>query len=448
MQRLSERLYNIFTIASNFRSSRRSQFTLVASFFLLFFILRVIHLDSILPRLPALPKTKTIINSFSRSDNAEPRAVEFLRSSKASRFPYPITPLINRLNAWGVIEKIEYPDGGGFNPSLLSLPVEGFSNGPLAVVAREHDPSLWENDPSVRPRWLIAAMLELPDMEEDARSRLRWSPVFDFKNDATPPVRLESLVHNHTATLFPKCDVNNDLDKWFRNVQGPEDPRLFWTHMGEPLVIYNSFAAENIILCRQHYLVDLRSVFPDAQRVMSEVSQPAPIRFPHNVPLIYSNQSSFQKNWAPFTNSDGDLYFHTNLIPQTIYKLKPKPPSGYSTFSSPAEELSNLELAVRSPVKDNCVVLVTHQPKNPDGRRNLHQSTPFLEVVLCTFADAMTGECNVEDPENRLYIGLIHLRHDYRHYERRIITLNSTAPWNYVSVSNALLYCTYPYKYC
>jgi hypothetical protein len=351
------------------------------------------------------------------------------------------------LNAWGVFESIQYPGGdGGFNPSLLSLPVEGYSNGPLAVVAREADPSLWENDPPVRPRWIIAAMLTLPYKVKDTRSRLRWKPVSDFKNDASHPERLSSLVHNHSATLFPKCDVNNDMDTWFRNVQGPEDPRLFWTHIGEPLVIYNSFAAENIVLCRHLYMVDLRSVFPTVEKLMSEVSQPSPIRFTQNVPLLYSNQSSFQKNWVPFTNSEGDLYFHTDLVPQTIYKLKPKPDSGYSTFSSPAEELDNLELVVRSPIEENCVVLATDQPKNQEGRLRLHQSTPFLEVVLCYFVDAMSGECDIEDPQNRLYMGLIHLRHPNRHYERRIITLNSTAPWNYVSVSNPYLYCTSTYN--
>src|SRR5579859_6172216 len=219
--------------ASNLRPSRRIQFILIS--FLGFVIFLAHRLDSIpsFSQLPSLPKSNFL---FYRPKNREPRVVEFLRSSKASRFPISVTPLINRLNAWGIIEKIDYSGGEGFNPSLLSLPVDGFSDGPLVVVARERDPSLWENDPPVRPRWLIAAMLELPYKE--TQTRLRWNPVFDFKIEATPPVRLPALVHNRTATLFPKCDVNNDLDKWFRNVQGPEDPRLFWTHIGEPLVIY------------------------------------------------------------------------------------------------------------------------------------------------------------------------------------------------------------------
>ena len=337
-----------------------------------------------------------------------------------------------------MVDVIQYTDGAGFNPSLISLPSEGYSNGPLVVVAREHDPSLWEDDPTVRPRWLIAAMLTLPEKD---RSRLRWDPVFEFKVHASRPERLPTLVNDHNVELFPKCGEEKDVDKWFRNVQGPEDPRLFWTHLGEPLLLYNSFAAENIVLCRQMWMVDLRSVFPPAADLLSTVSQPAPIRFSENVPLTYSQQSSFQKNWAPFTDSDGEIYFHKDLIPQTIYKLKSEPAAGYATASSPATELFNLDLVVSSSLENNCIVLATDQPRNPDGRPRIHQSTPFLEVVLCNFEEATSGKCDPKDPRNRLYVGLIHLRHPYRHYERRIVTLNSTYPWNYVSVSKPLLYC-------
>jgi hypothetical protein len=98
---------------------------------------------------------------------------------------------------------------------------------------------------------------------------------------------------------------------------------------------------------------------------------------------------------------------------------------------------------VSSSIENNCIVMATDQPRNPDGRPRIHQSTPFLELVLCNFEETTSGKCDPKDPRNRLYVGLIHLRHPYRHYERRIVTFNSTYPWNYVSVSKPLLYCMY-----
>lgn len=60
------------------------------------------------------------------------------------------------------------------------------------------------------------------------------------------------------------------------------------------------------------------------------------------------------------------------------------------------------------------------------------------------------GECDPNDAQNRVYIGLVHAVHkgngDHyeRHYERRLISLNSTAPFNYISISKPLMYCKFP----
>lgn len=238
---------------------------------------------------------------------------------------------------------------------FCSLPTNGLSNGSFAVVAREEDPTLWEDNPRIRPRWIIGALLDLNDSESEASARLRWSMSGDFANQCRSVEQLGDLVHSDDD-LFPKCKDDAWPDSWFRNVQGPEDPRLFWSHLGEPLIIYNSISAEHSDLCRHVYIVDLRSVYAPVGNLLSTIAEPAPIRFPKSVPLLYPGQVGFQKkkNWAPFTNTDGELYFHTDLIPQTIYKLKlsnGSPP----TFSTPVEHLPTLEIAVSYSSWENCI---------------------------------------------------------------------------------------------
>jgi hypothetical protein len=365
-----------------------------------------------------------------------PRWKAILKSSPTASNDKTVTILVSRTNFWGFSEYVEFPPNGGFNPSFLSLPTNGLSNGSFAVVAREEDPTLWEASPTVRPRWILGALLDLTDSEFEASARLRWPMSSDFTNECHSVERLGALIHSDEV-FFPKCSEWAFPDVWFRNVQGPEDPRLFWSHLGEPLMIYNSISAEHSDLCRNIYFVDLRTVYAPVGDLLSTIAEPGPIRFPESVPLLYLDQIGFPKNWAPFTDTDGEVYFHTDLIPQIIFRLKLSSDSS-PTFSTPADRLPALELAINSSSSENCITWVGNRPPNPDFR--VHQSTPFLDVVFCTYTDVVSGSCNPNDPANRLYIGLIHIIHPDRFYERRIVTLNSTYPWNYVSISKPLIY--------
>jgi hypothetical protein len=78
----------------------------------------------------------------------------------------------------------------------------------------------------------------------------------------------------------------------------------------------------------------------------------------------------------------------------------------------------------------------------------IHQATPFLEVVLCSSTDVRSGACNEDDPINRLYLGIFHVLHSPdqrpRYYERRVVTLRPTPPFQYYSVSKPLIYRMVP----
>jgi len=76
----------------------------------------------------------------------------------------------------------------------------------------------------------------------------------------------------------------------------------------------------------------------------------------------------------------------------------------------------------------------------------IHHAMSFLDVVLCTSSDIRSGHCDAGNPNNRIYLGMIHVvhkgsgQHYERHYERRIVTMNSTSPFNYLSVSKPVMY--------
>jgi hypothetical protein len=343
----------------------------------------------------------------------------------------PIIPLVSRLDFWGVYETIDYPNFKGFNPAILSLPSDIGTTG-LVVVAREEYKKEIIDGAEVQPRHILAGLLNTSDLTQ----KRRWDPRDYPKLESQGVERLENLVHSH-AKRFPKCEP--DPSGWFWNNQGPEDGRLVWSHLGEPLLVYNSISPDNSAFCRHFYLVDLRSAYPALEDILSETAKSVPIRFPESMPLSFANQKGLHKNWAPFTNRAGEVFFHIDLIPQRIYRLKL---DNYSTASLPtikshAGDLVTLEPLVRNTEEENCLsVALKRFP-----RKQIHQSTPFIEVVLCTSSDIQAGSCDPNDPNNMIYIGVIHaLLYNPLNYESRIVVLNGSDPFNYLSISKPLMY--------
>jgi hypothetical protein len=346
----------------------------------------------------------------------------------------PVKVLSSRLDFWGLYSTIEFPNAVGFNPSMISLPWRGEDDySPnFIVVAREEDQLVKVYDRDVRPRSILASLLRIPEYHPTTRDRLppRGHPLVE----ASWVTRLYKIVRSDKIH-FPKCDP---LPEWLHGLQGPEDARVFWSSLGEPLLIYNSLSPDNSDLCRAMYLNDLRTAFPKVGSILAEDPDPAPIRFNESVPLIMPGQEGIQKNWVPFTAPNGDIYFHITLIPQDIYKLNLDGP--IPTTSSPAHDLHHfLEPVITNPPrKSNCLSIALHKQK-------VHQSSPFLDVILCTYADAQSGKCDPHDPKKHLYMGIFNVVHNHLDpyfYEGRILTLNYQYPFNYVSISKPLAYST------
>jgi hypothetical protein len=75
-----------------------------------------------------------------------------------------------------------------------------------------------------------------------------------------------------------------------------------------------------------------------------EEMENVPIRFPHLVTLIYDGLIGVPNNWAPFTNEGGDMFVHTDLIPQRIYQFNLDDLETLPSLVSSANELAILEL--------------------------------------------------------------------------------------------------------
>src|SRR5277367_24318 len=345
----------------------------------------------------------------------------------------PVKMLSSRLDFWGLSSGIEYPDYRGNNPSMLSLPHHlPDGNATLVVVANVPlgPPELIDGN-EINMRTVFASILDVAEQRSPVpRTEPRNYPLIQSHSLN----RLDDLVFSDHNS-FPECDMY----PIFRNIQGPEDGRLFWSSLGEPLMIHNSPSPKNSNLCRVLYLVDLRVVYPILRDIIS-----APIRFDRSVALLIPGQDGIHKNWAPFTDSVGDVFVHVNLIPQTIYKLN-TPIADLPTYSSPASDLlPTLEPVVFQTLEEpNCIRSIL----NDVDWEAIHQASPFIEVILCTSAEVRSRECDPNDPANRLYVGVLHVQDKSRwptFYEPRIMTLNSSAPFNYVSVSRPLFYSSSP----
>jgi hypothetical protein len=333
-----------------------------------------------------------------------------------SRPNSPIIPLASQLDSWGRFQTIDFDGVNAFNPSLLTLPYAGKRlNGTFVVVAREEYKWKWMDGIYVQPRHVVAGLLHVSSDPQPRRAP-QSSDIIQSHS-----IERMHLVHSN-ATYFPKCE--QDRDGLTSSIQGPEDPRLIWTHLGEPLMIYNSVSPEDSDLCRHLYLIDLRSVSPVVREIISESVDPAPIRFPESLPISFRGQEGIHKNWAIFSNKAGEVFVHVHLIPQTIYKIS-----------------DTMEQVVSHPAQDeNCISIALKDIH----RYRVHQSTPFLDVVLCRSND---GSCDADDPNNHVYMGVIHGQHKIsdnsamRYYETRVVTLNYSLPFNYISISKPLLYC-------
>jgi len=157
-----------------------------------------------------------------------------------------------------------------------------------------------------------------------------------------------------------------------------------------------------------------------------EVHHNTPIRYSTSVALNCSGQKIVEKGWNYLKDMQtGQVYFHRNLVPQTI-----------SHFNTTSLVLGPPSIGAETR-EDNCLVRVLDWTRPAYTKPfELLQAGPAIKFTLCN-----RGEC-VPDIHNTVYVSLVHrlFSGGEKFYERRIVTMNTTAPFDYISVSKPIFF--------
>ncbi|KAK4047506.1 hypothetical protein OIO90_006148 [Microbotryomycetes sp. JL221] len=305
-------------------------------------------------------------------------------------------------NPYGFINLIDPYAGGVFNPSVLVLPDTAGVGFRHLVVAR--GPEKYEVINGEDTRWESVLGCFLTPLE---RAHL-----------ALPYLARESELETLDLPAQRKVEYLRCHDPTFDQFIGPEDPRLFFTNDGQPLLLYSQ-TGRSPNICRAIFMIDARVVIPGLTDALKRAGWNPPIVFKEQTDLIRENQFNIEKNWAPFLGEQDELFFHVSLVPQEIYKWVPG---------------LTLRALDPSPPTHNCLTEVIGAEMN---RVKFHHATPLLRVTLCK-----RGECK-PSIHNTVLFGIIHIKYHplpYLFYERRVVTWNVTSPYEYLSVSKPLTY--------
>ncbi|GAA6036697.1 hypothetical protein JCM8097_003434 [Rhodosporidiobolus ruineniae] len=310
--------------------------------------------------------------------------------------------LESQTNPYGFMNLVDPYAGGVFNPSILVLPDQAGLGWRHLLVAR--GPEKYEVIQGEDTRWqkiygcfllpLKRAHLELPYLARESE--------------------LETL----NLPAKRKVDYQRCENPTFDQFIGPEDPRLFFTNDGQPLLIFSQ-TGRSPMICRALFIIDARMVIPGLDKALKKAGWNPPIQFREQTDLIRENQFNIEKNWSPFLGENDELFFHVSLVPQQIYKYVP-----------------NLTLRPLDPTPPahNCLTDLLGADMN---RVHVHHASPLLRATLCK-----RGDC-VPDVHNTVLFGIVHVKYHplpYLHYVRHVVTWNVTSPYEYLSVSRPLTY--------
>ena len=376
----------------------------------------------------------TISFIYIYSNASSSRHVDDKRIHSDSYLPrpplWPIQGIQQSPQAARVLASIHNPNGffGGlrlrgfesYNPSILSLPVGAKYDFVVALNGgRREDVS--GIGIQYTPKEIYGMLGDFQHIWDQ-----RWNPrQLSFISDEDR-LRLDTLIQLGDPFVFQNCGVD-EPGLSFRYSPGPDSPRLFWSDLGEPLLLYHSNPPDwGMNYCRIPYLVDMRAVYPELKNVLDAISHDPPIRFSESVMLFHGGQDIVEKGWSLMTDMlTGEAYFHRNLIPQTISHFNVTT----QTIGPPFRAAANR--------KENCLLRKLDWTRSyQDDEFSVHQAGPVMRFTLCN-----RGECK-PNIHNTVHVSLIHrlFTTNGKFFERRVITFNTTYPFNYISVSKPTFY--------
>lgn len=236
----------------------------------------------------------------------------------------------------------------------------------------------------------------------------------------------------------------------FPDIPGFHDPRIFWSGKGEPLILVNSASRYG---CVGLWMVDLRRLFPELGTMLRrEASSTASVMsYPHLTEVTRNprtSRTSVEKNWLLWFPNREEAYVQYDLIGRRVHggELNSTngtvvPRRGGRTF---AKLIGNGFTTPNLTDADERTCFGPEYEKDKlDNHGHWHQGSNALRLILCTRAQARSGECEeggAVDDGRSVHFAIMHRKFSNAmnlplRYERYVVVWESRAPFQVLGVS-------------
>ncbi|KAJ8101586.1 hypothetical protein POJ06DRAFT_99196 [Lipomyces tetrasporus] len=226
------------------------------------------------------------------------------------------------------------------------------------------------------------------------------------------PGNARRLVLTDVASPSGSCKSHRYLEL----KQGHMDPRIFFSPMGEPLMVVGMNGMTN---CLSQYVIDLRAVVPGLADKMNLDN--VPVRYANLTELPRDDKAEVEKNWFLLYDETNVEYVHHEFKPRSISRAdNGKNILGRQPHGPPQ--------CMKSLLKDFS--------KTKDAANVYHQATNSLRVTMCDYP------CE-PSIHNTVLVSLVHIKYKniYELFYRRIaIVTNVTAPFDIIARTNNLMF--------
>ncbi|KAK9479740.1 hypothetical protein V1514DRAFT_346612 [Lipomyces japonicus] len=206
--------------------------------------------------------------------------------------------------------------------------------------------------------------------------------------------------------------------------QGHTDPRIFFSPLGEPIMIVGTNGKHN---CLNQWIVDLRMFVPELSKKMD--IEHVPIRFKRFTELTRPDLQEVEKNWFFLFDQNNTSFIQHETEHRSISPLQPLPGVNNRNLANPK-------------IVPQCITELTKTFKDKKNMANdIHQGTNSLRVTLCDFPCVPTIH-------NTVLVELMHVKYKYRlelYYKRFAIIMNATVPFDIIGRTQSLMYAGIDY---
>ncbi|KAK9318779.1 hypothetical protein V1517DRAFT_334620 [Lipomyces orientalis] len=245
----------------------------------------------------------------------------------------------------------------------------------------------------------------------------------DMEWGETPVIgrRILQCVEPASAQVILLPEANSpagscQIHKFLEPKQGHSDPRIFFSPLGEPLMVVGTNGRTN---CLGQYIVDLRTMIPGLSENMNLTN--IPVRYSNLTELPRDDMSEIEKNWVLLYDENNEEYVHHHIMPRSISNGV----NGSNILSASAQELPG---CMKRALQDFS--------KTEDAANDYHQATNSLRVTMCEFPCVPTIH-------NTVLVSLIHLKYKNYYelfYRRYAMIMNVTAPFEIIGRTNNLMF--------